>query len=99
LRLRRIAAVGSHNSSPEAEAIVDSKISAFLFAPEYAGARRALAEGHGGDSRAMTLLVLEVEGTSTGITASPPVDLEPRVLRSDRDIAVTLPTPVAPERA
>jgi hypothetical protein len=60
--LRRVAAVGCHideASLSEAEAIVDSKISEFLFAAEYAGVRRTLAEGHAGDGRAMTLLVLE----------------------------------------
>jgi hypothetical protein len=60
--LRRVAAVGCHideGELPEAEAIVDRKIGEFLFGPEYAGARCALAEGRPGDSRVMTLLVLE----------------------------------------
>jgi hypothetical protein len=60
--LRRVAAVSGHideNWLPQTEAIVDSKIAQFLFAPEYAGARHSLVEGRAGDSRAMTLLVLE----------------------------------------
>ena len=59
---RRIAAVGGHiddDSLPDAEAIVDSMIGEFLFAPNYAGARRKLAEGHASDSRVLTLLVIE----------------------------------------
>jgi len=76
--LRRVAAVGTHNSSPEAEAIVDSKISEFRCAPEYAGARRALVEGQAGDSRAMTLLVLECAGK---------IDVERRTQRRTADAA------------
>ena len=59
---RRIAAVGGHiddDSLPDAEAIVDSMIGEFLFAPNYAGARRKLAEGRASDSRVLTLLVIE----------------------------------------
>jgi hypothetical protein len=79
--LRRVAAVGCHIEEdllPEVEAIVDSKISEFLFAPEYAGARRALGDGHAGDSRAMTLLVLEC-------TAK--IDAEHRAQRRTADAA------------
>jgi hypothetical protein len=60
--LGRVAAVGGHideNWLPLTEAIVDGKIAEFLFAPEYAGARHSLVEGRAGDSRVMTLLVLE----------------------------------------
>jgi hypothetical protein len=79
--LRRVTAVGCRIDDallPEAEAIVDSKISKFLFAPEYTGARRALAEGPAGDSRAMTLLVLEC-------TAK--IDAERRVQRTTAEAA------------
>ena len=42
---------------------------------------------------------LEVEGTSIEIVALPPVELEPRALRPDRDIVVSLPAVTAPEAA
>jgi hypothetical protein len=60
--LRRITAVGCRIDAdflPAAEAIVDRKISEFLFAPEYARVRAALAKGHTGERRATMLLVLE----------------------------------------
>jgi hypothetical protein len=42
---------------------------------------------------------LVVEGTSTEIIALPPVELEPRELRPDRDIVVSLPPATASEAA
>jgi DNA recombination protein RmuC len=42
---------------------------------------------------------LEVEGTSTEIAALPPVELEPRGLRPDRDIVLSLPAITASEAA
>jgi DNA recombination protein RmuC len=42
---------------------------------------------------------LEVEGTATEIAALPPVEIEPRALRSDRDIVVSLSPATTPEAA
>jgi len=49
--------------------------------------------------RARRFNELEVEGTSTEIAALPPVELEPRALRPDRDIVASLPPAIAPEAA
>jgi DNA recombination protein RmuC len=42
---------------------------------------------------------LEVEGTATEIAALPPVELEPRALRPDRDILVSLQSATAQQAA
>jgi hypothetical protein len=58
--LRRVAALGvAVDDVPDAAAIVDGRIGAFLFGSEYAGARRKLTEGRAGESGVVTLLVLE----------------------------------------
>jgi hypothetical protein len=83
--LRRVAAIGCNldeEQLPEAGAIVDQRVAKLLFSPDYAMARCSL-ELHSGESKVMTLLVLECVNAIDAKLGRPKQQMRP-ITRSDR---------------